>query len=395
MQEAPPWRCFFFIRKADYMELHKLHADLDHLYGALLSHPLLRDDPNELEAFRGLYPILKEGCTGFDSFVTAASDLTGFFRDGHTNIELPYSPSDLCLPIPCAWQEDALLTQCGLGDIPAGTQILGVEGKPALHILQSMSRRIPHENLYLVKSRMTAYPYQNYHLFSKLNLTWLFGEKEAYRVDFLRGEQVDSRTIPLSPYSGFLDFPDENDFLSWDIQQGAALLRLDSCICNDAYLQALDALAAACRAENATSLTLDLSHNMGGSSAVIDPFLSHTDTPGFRRYEMIDYRSGQTVTSRSQLVPNPRAEHLLPKKLYCIVGNHTFSSARTFAVTLKDNGLATILGQPTGGKPSSYGMPCKDALPHTGIRFRVSQALFLRPNAQLDEEDTLTPDQMI
>lgn len=375
------------------MELHKLHADLDHLYNALLSHPICIDDPEQKASFSFLYPILKEGCVDLNSFISTASDMTAFFQDGHTNIELPYTPSDLCLPIPCRWQMDALLTECDLDDIAAGTQIIGIEGKPLPHILQSMSRRIPHENLYLVKSRMTTYPYQNYHLFSKLNLTWLFGAKDAYRVDFLRGQQAESCLIPLRPYCGFLEFH-EGNHISWDIQNGAALLRLDACIYDESYEQTLQQLAEACAFQRATSLTLDLSHNMGGSSAVIDPFIRHIDTPSYRRYEMIEYSTGKPVQlcSRNEVIVNEKSRFLFPQKLYCIVGHDTFSSARTFAVTLKDNGLATIMGQPTGGKPSSYGMPKKDVLPHTGIRFRVSQALFLRPNAQQDDEDTLTPD---
>lgn len=68
------------------------------------------------------------------------------------------------------------------------------------------------------------------------------------------------------------------------------------------------------------------------------------------------------------------------------------SSARTFAVTLKDNGIATIIGEPTGGKPCSYGMPKKAETPNLKIRFRVSRALFLRPNAELDAEEALVPD---
>jgi len=375
------------------MELSRLHSDLDHLYNALLRHPLFMDNPTALETFEELYPIIKVSCTGYDSFITAASDLTAFFDDGHTNIELPYTADALCLPIPCAWQGDRLATECALGDIPSGTAILGVEGKPIQHILQSMCRRIPHENIHLVKSRMTQYPYQNYHLFSELNLRWLLGEKETYCVDFSIGEQVLSRQFVPVRYNGFLDFPSDENFLSWAIHGKAAILRLDACICNDAYCKALDDLAMACLAESATSLTLDISHNMGGSSAVIDRFINHIDTDSYQRYEMIDYSSGHpfTVCSRSEPVTNDRAEHLFPSKLYCIVGNHTFSSARTFAVTLEDNGLATILGQPTGGMPSSYGMPKKNMLANTGIRFRVSHARFLRPNAALDDEDTLYP----
>jgi len=83
---------------------------------------------------------------------------------------------------------------------------------------------------------------------------------------------------------------------------------------------------------------------------------------------------------------------LFPKNLICRVSNTTFSSARTFAVTLKDNGIATIVGQPTGGKPCSYGMPRRDVTPNCNIRFRVSRALFLRPDEKLDEEVALFPD---
>lgn len=370
------------------------HADLRHLYTELLSHPLFFNAPGEKESFKELYPIIAESCQDFNSFVTAASDLTAFFEDGHTNIEIPYTTADLCLPIPCRWHKNDLVIECALGDIPAGTPILGIENKPMPHILQSMSRRIPHENLNLVKSRMVSYPYQNYHVFSQLNLAWLFGAKERYQIDFLRGDKVDSLLIPLSKYNGFLDFPDDSNFVSWNIQNGAALLRLDACICDKSYEQALRQLAQACISENVHSLTLDLSHNMGGSSSVIDRFISYINTDNYRRYEMIDYSSGYpiTVTSRQEIVSNVRSQKLFPSKIYCIVGHDTFSSARTFAVTLKDNGLVTILGEPTGGKPSSYGMPRKATLPHTGIRYRVSQALFLRPNAQLDDEDALTPD---
>jgi hypothetical protein len=98
---------------------------------------------------------------------------------------------------------------------------------------------------------------------------------------------------------------------------------------------------------------------MGGNSAVIDEFIKFTHVDSFRRYEMIDFSSGEakTITRRSDEIKNHKKECLFPTEIYCKVSHNTFSSARTFAVTLKDNGIAKIIGTETGGKPNSYGMP--------------------------------------
>jgi len=86
------------------------------------------------------------------------------------------------------------------------------------------------------------------------------------------------------------------------------------------------------------------------------------------------------ITKRRDVVKNNKASKLFALDIYCRVSHDTFSSARTFAVTLKDNGIAKIIGSPTGGKPNSFGMPKKFKTPNNEINFRVSQCLFLRPN---------------
>ena len=132
---------------------------------------------------------------------------------------------------------------------------------------------------------------------------------------------------------------------------------------------------------------------MGGSSAVIDEFIKHVDIDEFRRYEMIDYSQGapQYITKRGDIVKNNKASKLFPLDIYCRVSYDTFSSARTFAVTLKDNGIAKIIGSPTGGKPNSFGLPKKFKTPNNKINFRVSQCLFLRPKKTEDGEIALFP----
>lgn len=373
------------------METKLLLADYDYLYEALLKHPLLLEDEKRKQ-LEQIYENLKERVLDETTLINAMTTLTMFFEDGHTNIELPYTKEDLCLRLPCRWSREKLVLCENYLQIEAGAEIIAVDGMEQKEIFAWLATRIPHENAYLVNSRSIEYPYQNYHMFSGRNLAQLFGEKDSYEVTFLAEGQKRTVQCPLVAYDGFLDFP-EGEFVSYEVQEDTAVLHLDQCVCDDRYKEVLAQLATLCRENQIKKLELDLSKNMGGSSAVIDEFIKYVDVDTFRRYEMIDYSSGDplVVTRRSDRIQNSKKDVLFPKEIICRVSNTTFSSARTFAVTLKDNGIATIIGEPTGGKPCSYGMPRKDKTPNYNIRFRVSRCLFLRPDKSLDEELALCP----
>ena len=371
------------------------YNDLEYLYSALQKHPALREDTNLQNSFAALYQHKQKSVHTYTDFIDAASALTTFFHDGHTNIEIPYTPQSRCLPLACDWNESAsaeLVLTKSYKNIPAGSQITHICGVPIAQVITLMSQRIPHENIFLVKSRMVRYPYQNYHVFSEMNLQALFGAQDSYAISFLADGVEIIKTVPLADYDGFLDFPDDQDFISYEVAGNAVILHLDSCILNEKYTQTLEEIAALCREQQISSLVLDLSQNMGGNSAVIDEFIKFTQVDSFHRYEMIDFSSGdgKIITSRSDKIENYKKECLFPAEIYCKVSHNTFSSARTFAVTLKDNGIAKIIGTETGGKPNSYGMPKKYVMPESNIRFRVSRCYFCRPDASLDDELTLS-----
>jgi hypothetical protein len=369
--------------------------DLEQLYSALSNHPAILTGEKEKAALDALYARLRTGVSSPESLIDAATEMTVFFGDGHTNIELPYTPRDRCVNLKCRWNEAdcrELLLAEGCEGISEGARVLRVEGMDVRGLIRALAGRIPHENIYLVKSRMIHYPYQNYHMFSEMNLKRLFGEKEAYRVDFAANGEELTGLIPLAPYAGVSDFVPDEAFLSYEVSGDTAILHLHVCIFNEAYEKNLRELARLCGARGIRALVLDLSRNMGGDSSVIEPFIAYTRAACYRLYEMTDYSSGKgvVVTSRTDTVENRRQDVLFPENIYCRVSHDTFSSARTFAVTLKDNGIARIVGPPTGGKPNSYGMPRKMLLPHSGIRFRVSRARFMRPDAAKDNEISLT-----
>ena len=367
----------------------------DYLYvcNALEKHPLLFS-PDKKEQFIEFSSYCQNKIIDFDSLIEALTKVTMFFCDGHTNIEIPYTTDDLCLRISCKWQKERLFLIDAYRNISAGAEIISVEDRPVSKLLSFAETRISHENKYLVKSRTTEYPYKNYHLFSAMNLELLFGKKESYKIRFaVNGEILEKQCLPVN-YDGFLDFS-QKPFIDYEIKENRIVLHLRECIYNEEYKQTLQNIAEICNEKKLSALELDLSENMGGNSHVIDEFFKYTQADTYRRYEMIDFSSGSPVcvSSRENVVKNQKKDLQFPEKTYCRVSNTTFSSARTFAVTLKDNGIATVIGEPTGGKPCSYCMPKKDETPNLKIRFRVSRALFLRPNAESDEEEALFPDE--
>lgn len=382
--------------KRGKMNLNDYKSDLEFLYSELMKHPAFIRNEKDPEEFLRIFEKNKEGICDLDSFVDALTNMVMFFEDGHTNIELPYTSDDRCLNLKCGWNEkncDELLVEEGDGDIPQGARILKIEDTSIEELINRSAQWIPHENIYLVKSRMVHYPYRNYHLFSEMNLKKLFGAKEKYAVDLLvNGEKV-TKSFALENYNGVADFIPDEEFLSYEVQGDKIIMHLNSCICNDEYRNTLRKMAELCTSQNIKTFVLDLSKNMGGDSSVIGEFLEYTRARRYRLYEMTDYSSGEEHinSDRDKEIENKKQNNLFPRNMICKISHDTFSSARTFAITLLDNGIAKICGLPMGGCPNSYGMPRKTQLPNSKIRFRVSRAYFRRPDSDKDNENKVLP----
>jgi hypothetical protein len=86
-------------------------------------------------------------------------------------------------------------------------------------------------------------------------------------------------------------------------------------------------------------VVIDLRNNGGGNSSIINPLLSYLQNSSFNQ-------NG---------------------KLFVIIGNHTFSSALLNAISFKQDTKCLLVGEPTGGKPNSYGEVRTFTLPNSGI----------------------------
>ena len=110
-------------------------------------------------------------------------------------------------------------------------------------------------------------------------------------------------------------------------------------------------------------LIMDLRFNGGGNEAILTPFI-----------EAIEAR--------------PKFDE--PGKLFVIIGRGTYSSALQNAITLSRENNATLVGEPTGGKPNHYGEVRSFKLPNSDLRVQYSTRYWL--NYPGSDPLTLEPD---
>jgi Periplasmic protease len=337
-----------------------------------------------------------------DSLLMNLCKLTSLLHDGHTNIEIEYKSGDLCLNLPCIWLNDGLFATADYLGALKGDKIISVGNYSIEEIVSKLCEMIPHENEYLVKMRATTYPFINYHFFSEFMLRSMRALKNnEVEITVVRGKETLSFTIPLENYNGFLAFKSNEDFASFRIENDVAVFKLDECIYNDVYIKKLKDFFDMVKQSNIKKIIIDLRENMGGNCLVATEFLAYVDVSSYYFYGVKVRNQNENclseINSEKTPINNSIDGHsrIFSGKIFCLVSNKTFSSARIYAAVLKDNDIATIVGEPTGGKPCSCGNPLRFQTPNLGVKFRVSSRYFTRPSVNGKDDLALFPDVIV
>lgn len=187
--------------------------------------------------------------------------------------------------------------------------------------------------------------------------------------------------------------------------------------------------------KNVDNLIVDLRYNSGGDERLgkqIIWYLTESDSiKGFKEYLQVsdyfkkhvknDYKYYNTLHQQKYGTPMPTGElnitnslfnepyfenitrdedpflldNSIPKfkgKVYVIIGTYTFSAANILATTLSDNSLATLVGTPTGNRPSTQTGASGFKLPKTKTVGTISYTYMERPDKEKNEENALYPD---
>jgi Periplasmic protease len=167
-----------------------------------------------------------------------------------------------------------------------------------------------------------------------------------------------------------------------DKPDNVGIFTLNSCNDNDEYRKTLHNFFAAVKKSGVTNVAVDLRENGGGNSLVLNDFIRYLNVgryqyfTSYHRLKLISFKDPFSAT-----VENSRITDLLFKgKVYVLTSPETFSSAMQFSVVLQDNGLAKVIGEPSGNKPSQYGKVVTFLLPNIKMYFSTTYAYFERPD---------------
>lgn len=384
-----------------------MKADLDFVLRTLLEvHPatVSAQARAELEeAAAGLEAALDGPRSASEHFADAAR-LVASLGDAHTRLVFA---ADRYLNVRLSWFADGLAVTAYAGDagVEPGDEVIAIGGEAPRKLLSRLRPLIPADNPQWLRFMAAGY------LTREAPLRALGLVDEGGGVTFLlRSAGGETREARLEFSSSRPGPADERPYFGWWVSGDHGWFWLDECKDTPEYRSALNEFFAAVARQGVRTVVLDLRRNGGGQSSVEAPLLTYLPARVLSAYRVEARASRQALPwfgpgaeltqwfrnlfwDGKRSVPEPTDPHLVfHGEVVVAIGPNTFSAATDLATLLSDNGLASLVGEASGGAPSSYGDVLRFETPSGALAFGVSFKRFTRPDSSLDPAAELTPD---
>ena len=351
--------------------------------------------------------------------------LTSTINNGHTEIFFPVEPyksfvmsGGTVFPLELAFENNKTYIRKNWSDVASlekGVQVTKINGRFITDIIEEFYPQVSAETEYfkLAKIELISFP----------RLYWqLYGEVEEFEVEFIEnGQKKQIKVKSVKALEGYemkrVDILKHEP--KFTLQERTAYLRPGALSGEkDKFEQFIDSSFHELRKSNTTTLIIDLRNNPGGDNAFSDYIVSYiADEPFYwnssyylktsellKKYILnnydtsltfwksaLDHENGTIYTYSFDPI-QPKEEHLRFKgQVYVLINRQSHSQSTVTAAQLKDYGLATLVGEPTGEFPSLYASVFYIHLPHSDIQVQVSKGKMIRING-VDIAEGLQPD---
>jgi hypothetical protein len=332
-------------------------------------------------AFEGAVADLDAAIPGLrdDQVITGLSRLVALVGDSHTNLMLFPKSGFQVYPIAVTWLPDGLyVVGARAQDRQAvGQRVVRIGGMSADEALAAVAPLISHENNQWLLAQSPGYlttadvlratgvePDANRGQF----LLELNGKQSLLELDAVSpsdlGQLVSAPNLSGNALPLYRRQPAKAYWYEYLPEQKAFYLQYNRAANDPAqpFASFADDVFRFIDSHQVTRFVLDLRNNGGGDSQVIQPLISG-----------LAARPGLSAKGH----------------LFVIVSRYTFSSGLLAATDLRKAASPLIFGEPTGGKPNSYGEILTFSLPNSGLTVTYSTKYF-----KTQEQDTpsLPPD---
>lgn len=291
-------------------------------------------------------------------FRVRIAQIVALVGDAHTSVRVD-SPDNLLFPVRFASFEDGVFIERTTPEHAGlmGAKLVEIDGRTTEELHRTVGSVIPSENPYWLRL-LAARMLNNASILHALRLTKEEG-KAVFGVVMRDGSSASVTLEAVQPGPGVSPLnavPWKSGELPMRLENGRSsywlrVLDADKAVylaynvCRNEpqapFRDLVDQAMEAIDAGRADRLIVDLRQNGGGNSNVAYPLIS-------------------AVRSRPALNRKDR--------LFVLIGPQTFSSAMMNAQQFRERTQATLVGEPTGGKPNSYGEVKFLDLPNSGIR---------------------------
>jgi len=406
-------------RGLSQLNLDQAAADLDYFF-----RTVEKVHPNHLANLsKKDYKLLKDrsrttltrACedTGYVSkrvLALTVAEAAATLGDGHTFGRLTVDLVDPCDTTPCmppfrlGWQAGHVVISDACEELQylKGVSLLGINGRPLREALAPMVTKCSGERW---ESQMATF-LQDQGLYWAL-IRPVEGEKMALTLPGRGGEPV---TLPVelmswSRYGTYVPTdPPRSPFGVYQLHHNGRTCywQYNSCNPTPEAMKFMETVFRVARDRGAKNLILDLRFNSGGSDEATRAVIDHLTAKPYRLYSRAGGRvsddllradprwylrllKGRYVSASIRAQAPRDVKNRFEGAVYVLTSPNTFSAAADLAAVLKDYGLATLIGEETGGVRQSFGEAYRHRLPNSGVEFSVSGKRFYAPVPRPDD----------
>ena len=300
--------------------------------------------------------------------------LVALVGDAHTNL---YGYQFPRLPIRVySFDDGVFVTKATVAEqVLLGMRVVAINDRSVDDVIAALATVISHENDAWLRSQMPVF-LTTPDVLDTLGIIPT-NASATFTFESASGERL-TRTLLAAPVITSADWvdppgsvplyrrsPELNYWYTYLPTHGAIYLKYNRCqeIPAKPFAVVGSELGALMERYPVERLILDMRNNGGGSSAVLQPLIN-----GIQAFPDLNRQD----------------------RFFVVIGRETFSSATLNAIQLQQQTNATLVGEPTGGKPNSYGEVLNFTLPQSGLTVGYSTKYFqMMPG---EDPPSLTPE---